>query len=416
VLALIAASAVLLACNAIVGVEDVTLESPKKNIVKPPDGGDPDPDPDPPDSSKPKPDRGTLALGFIHGCARMPDGTVRCWGDNGAGQLGAGVPYGDPAFVQQALVPKPVPDIDDAIDIASGLSHTCVLHRAGTVSCWGVNTFGQLGDGTQERSPKPVRVVGLDDAISIAGGQSFMCAIRKDKTVACWGIDDAGQLGDGLKVHHRVTIGAATGVTNAISLTGATNHACAVVEGGSVLCWGGNAEGQLGIGSTEESLVPTKLTSISDVAQVAAASRFTCARQKAGKVYCWGSNDFGQLGNGSPNTDPNPSPILVPSIGDAIFLWTGFEHACVLRKAGTVACWGKADEGQLGTGTLDASATPVAVVGIPGTARAVWTGGERSCALADDGRAFCWGSNSLGQLGNGTTERALKPVQMSDFP
>ncbi|HVM69124.1 MAG TPA: hypothetical protein VM204_04730, partial [Gaiellaceae bacterium] len=254
-------------------------------------------------------------------------------------------------------------------------------------------------------------------AVLLAGGTSFTCALRTDKTVSCWGANYSGQLGDGLK-ESRPTAAPVKSLEGVVSIAAATDHACAVLENGDVMCWGGNSQGQLGIGSTTESLSPTKLNALSDIAQVAAAARFSCARQTSGRVYCWGNNQYGQLGNGSPNTAPNPSPILVPSIGDAVFLWTGNEHACAVRKDGEIACWGSAGQGQLGKGSVPADAsiaTPVAVVGAP-PAIGVWTGGNRSCSLAADGRAFCWGQNSTGQLGNGTTEIAYAAVPVSNLP
>jgi len=360
-------------------------------------------------------DRGELALGFNHSCARLRDGSVRCWGENGTGQLGDGVPFdgGRPDLLE----PQPVQGIDDAIAIAAGLSHTCVVHRPGYVSCWGNNFFGQLGDGTEQRSSSPVKVLGLSNATALAGGTSFTCALRSDTTVACWGANYSGQLGDGTK-ESRPTAAPVNGLTGAIAIAAATDHACAVLEGGDVSCWGGNSEGQLGIGSITESLTPTKLTALSDIAQVAAAARFSCARQAGGRVYCWGNNQSGQLGNGSPNGEPNPSPILVPGVGDAIFLWTGFEHACAVRKGGAIACWGSAGNGQLGKGSVPSDASipmPVAVVGAP-PAIGVWTGGNRSCSLASDGRAFCWGQNATGQLGNGTREQSYAAVPVSKLP
>ena len=415
VLVLGASSAALLACNAIVGVEDVTLRT--RDAGRTPRGIEEEPEPgvDPRDVEAPAEDRGELALGFNHACGRLPDGTVRCWGDNGAGQVGDGVPFDGSR--PNVLTPQRVPGIDDAVAIASGVSHTCVVHRPGGVSCWGSNFFGQLGDGTEQRSSRPVKVLGLEDATALAGGTSFTCAVRRDKTVACWGANYSGQLGDGLK-EDRTTAAPVKDLDGAVSVAAATDHACAVLESGEVMCWGGNSEGQLGIGSTTESLTPRKLTALSDIVQVAAAARFSCARQRSGRVYCWGKNEFGQLGNGSPTAAPNPSPILVPSIGDAVFLWTGIDHACAVRANGKIACWGSADQGQLGKGAVapdESVATPVTVLGAP-TAVAVWTGGNRSCSISDDGRAYCWGTNLLGQLGNGTTETSLTAVPVKSFP
>jgi alpha-tubulin suppressor-like RCC1 family protein len=418
-------SAALIACNQILGVEDVNLAPPKTHPNVTVDGGG-NGDDDDHNPIQPNPDGapntiadvGALALGFNHGCARIPGGTVKCWGDNGAGQLGDSIPFEQPDRPQEVHAPQAVPNVSKVIDITSGLSHTCVLVQGGTVSCWGLNSFGQLGDGTQNRSSKPVAVVGLTDATAVAAGESFTCAIRQDKTVSCWGANYAGQLGDGLKADSRLSVAPVNGLSGVVSLTAARNHACAVLENGDVMCWGGNDTGQLGIGSTAESLAPAKLLALANMVQVAAAAEFSCARETSGKVYCWGKNDFGQLGNGTPNLDPNPSPILVPSVGDASFLWTGFEHACVVRKTGEVACWGHDDNGQLGTGDPpDGSIpTPAPVAGLSSSAVRVWTGGFHSCAIVGDGHGFCWGSNTLGELGNGTTDPAPKAVQMTNFP
>lgn len=414
------ASAVLIACNAIVGVADVTLKDKvgqnERDGSGDNGGGDGDDGPiDNPDAPSTATDRGTLALGYNHACARMTDGTVRCWGDNGAGQIGDGIPFdGSRADV---LRPQAVPGIKDVISIASGLSHTCVVHQPGNLSCWGINTFGQLGNGTTTRSSKPVEVLTLKDATTVIGGTSFTCAIRKDKSVACWGANYAGQLGDGTKTE-RPTAAPVKDLANVVSMTAATSHACAVLESGEVMCWGGNTDGQLGTGNTTESLTPTKLTALSNIQQVAAAASFSCALEKTGRVYCWGANDHGELGNGTTSSAPNPSPSVVPSVSDATFIWTGFEHACAVKKTGDIVCWGSAGNGQLGKGSVSSDASipvPTAVVGAP-PALAVWTGGTRSCAIVRDGRAFCWGNNSTGQLGNGTTETAYAAVPVSNFP
>ncbi len=419
-MALASVSAVLAACNAIVGVEDVRLATLGGSRE---DGGDPDPgdaDPNLPpiDGDKPAVDIGTLALGFLHACARMPNGTVRCWGDNGAGQLGDGIPFDGPR--DEAVVPQNVPGIKDAVGIAAGLSHTCVIHKGGAVSCWGINSFGQLGDGTKQRSSSPVDVTGLTDAIELAGGTSFMCALRKDHSVSCWGANYSGQLGDGTTTD-RGSPASVKGVSKAVTIAAAEHHACAVHDDGTVSCWGRSDDGQIGNGvvtkAADPPVPPTKLGGLSDIVQVAAAARFACARQKGGRVFCWGNNQFGQLGNGNANTTPNPSPIIVPSLGDAIFIWTGYEHACAVRKSGAVACWGSAEEGQLGFGSpsTDASiASPVAVIGVTNV-QFVWTGGNRSCALRSDGKAFCWGQNTLGQLGNGTKDPAYGATPVSGF-
>ena len=163
--------------------------------------------------------------------------------------------------------------------------------------------------------------------------------------------------------------------------------------------------------------MPTSLASLTDIVQVVAASRFGCARQRSGQVYCWGANTLGQLGTGSANEAPNPSPALTV-VSDAIHIWVGYEHACSVRASGEVACWGAAGNGQVGTGAVAGDASiprPSAVVGVT-RALAVSTGGDHSCATTSSGAVFCWGSNSFGQIGNGTTELAYTAVPVTGYP
>lgn len=417
----LAAAASILACNAIVGVEDVKSKV-NGNRVDASSGtsgngddddivGDDDDDSGTDDFDGVHP---SLALGFNHACARMLDGTVRCWGENSAGQLGDGAELDPPP--EPSLRPKTLPNIDDAVAVAAGVSYTCIVHATGKISCFGVNTFGQLGDGTTTRSSKPVEVKNITNAKALACGNSTTCALLEDKSVMCWGYNGSSNVGDGTKAARSTPV-KVKDLTNAVALAAAADHTCAVVEGGRVYCWGGNKTGQLGIGSLDPATAPTELKGLSDIEQVVAAQNFSCARDQSGRVYCWGANDKGQLGNGSATEAPNPSPVLVSGLADAKWIWAGFEHACAVRQAGTIVCWGFAGQGQLGSGSVDASATvatPVAVKNIV-AARRVYTGGDRSCAVTADDRGFCWGANSLGQLGNGGTDRAYVPTPISDF-
>ena len=399
-----------IACNAIVGIEDVRL---RQSRTRP----DADEGTDGPgsedDASTPRIDRGTLALGLIHACARLPTGNAVCWGDNGAGQLGDGLPYDAGNRNEQAVKPQAVSGVSKVVDIASGGTHTCVVEKSGPVLCWGANTFGQLGNGTTNRSPVAVPVGDLEDAIAIGAGTSFTCAIRRGRSVACWGNNTFGQLGDGKKVSLS-TPTQVSGLEGAASLSLGSDHACAVLVSKEVMCWGRNSTGQLGNGSTNDSLTPTKLSSLTDIAQVASAARFSCARQTGGRVLCWGSNEFGQLGNGTTSLAVNPSPSVVSGISDAVYIWAGTDHVCAVRRAGNVVCWGRGDDGQLGN-VADAATRPTAVPAITG-ARSVSTGGRTTCALLDEGRAYCWGSNSLGQAGNGNAENPTSPGPVSNFP
>jgi alpha-tubulin suppressor-like RCC1 family protein len=407
------------ACNAIVGVETVALgpgrvtpgedaEAPTEDAESPPTDGGPTPD---------EPLKVQVALGYIHTCARRLDGTVLCWGENGAGQIGDGVPFDGSR--PEVTIPQRVVNIRDATQVAAGISHTCALRRTGGVSCWGLNFFGQLGDGTKTRTSSPVDVQGLTDAIFIAAGTSFTCAVRRDETAACWGANYAGQLGDDTK-DDRTTPVRVQQLSEVLAIAAAEYHACALSRGGTVRCWGQNDEGQLGIGSLVESLTPRAVASLSDIVAIAAASRFSCALRSTGLVYCWGANNLGQLGTGSASPSPNPSPVLVTGITNARAIWAGYEHACAALETGKVMCWGQAGRGQLGTGSpgipLDAAVPrPSEVVGMDDAIRVV-TGGEHTCATTAAGALYCWGSNNLGELGNGTKVGAFSAAPVTGFP
>lgn len=403
------------ACSAIVGVEDVTLSRTRDAGTGNLEDAEVEDDAQTLDSSSRPEASVQLALGYLHTCVRKADGKVQCWGDNGAGQLGDSVSF-DAGPRPIVKVPQDVVGLTDAVQLASGVAHSCAVRRGGTVVCWGSNFFGQLGDGTLQRSSSPVVAQGVTDAVAVAAGTSFTCALLGSGTVKCWGANYSGQLGDNTKVD-RPTAALVQQLSGVTGLATAEHHACAIVGGGTVKCWGKNDEGQLGNGGTAESLLPKSISSLTDIVQVVAASRFTCAVEGAGQVHCWGANTLGQLGTGSANAAPNPSPA-VTAVSDAIAIWVGYEHACAVRRSGEVKCWGSAGNGQVGSGAVPDDASipkPTAVVGMA-NALEVSTGGDHSCATTASGAVFCWGSNTLGQLGNGTTARAYAAVPVTGYP
>ena len=164
-----------LACNALVGIEDVRL----KRAAAGGDEEEPFIEEDgqvAQDSSTPTQNLLEVALGEQHTCARKPDGTVKCWGDDRSGQNGAGS-YADGGLRN---TPTEVMGITDAIDLSAGLKHACVVHQSGKVSCWGFNNDGQLGNGeTGTSSPTPVEALNIIDAVNVGAGSNFTCAARR---------------------------------------------------------------------------------------------------------------------------------------------------------------------------------------------------------------------------------------------
>jgi len=415
----VVSAASIVACAGLVGVEDVKLRRDAGTAADADDEVDIVVDDDSGTTPPPMPGANILevALGSQHTCARKTDNSVKCWGDDSHSQTGTGGAAGDGGLV---LAPTKVA-ITDALHIAAGQYHTCVVRKSGKVSCWGENADGELGNGDPAgaRAATPVDVVEITDAVGIACGANFSCALRSGGSVACWGNGLGGQLGNGTK-QLQPTPGPVSMLSDAIGLSAGESHACAVKSDGTVVCWGDNVNGQLGTGDSMERTTPTVIPSLDSIAIVAAGARSSCAAKKSGGVFCWGANELGQLGSGAANGTPNPSPTAVSGV-DAVALWAGRDHACAVRRGGTVACWGAGFLGQIGDGQPRASATtptpsPTAVSGIT-NAIGVVTGGSHSCSPTSTGTILCWGDNAHGEIGSGTAlDQKFSPESVLGYP
>ena len=394
----------LSACNAIVGVEDVRLRvrdaGREAAPVEETDGDTPT-----------RPNVVLATLGDRFSCARLTDGTARCWGQGNQGQLGAGA--GDGGVDS---VPRAVGNVSDAIEIGAGQNHACAVRASGGVQCWGYNLDGQLGNGEAGNVRNtPVEVTGITNAVTIAAGGNFSCVVRRTGSVACWGGNGSGQLGNGTQ-NGTSTPASVSNLTGVVSIAAGDSHACAAKSDGTVVCWGDGSNGQLGNGATGSTLTPVAVASLSDAVQVTAGERSSCALRRTGNVACWGANELGQLGSGAGNNLPNPSPILVANLDDAVNVVSGQNHTCAARRSGKVACWGSGANGDLGAAT-DAGFRPsfVEVVGVENAASAA-AGGAHSCATTTDNGIVCWGANDVGQLGNGMTTDSPSPVAVTGIP
>ena len=238
-------------------------------------------------------------------CSVMSDGTVTCWGDNSNGQLGNALL----APGSQALLPIPVTGITDAVGVSIGVDHACATLGSGAVRCWGNNRNGQLGNGTTNDSTVPLPVAGLGDVQQVSVGYRRTCALLADSTVRRPGE------GAGVGGADSSTPIAVPGLTGVTQLTAGSSHHCALLTDQTVQCWGGNQFGQLGNGTTTDSLVPVPVAgALPPVSQISAGSGHTCALDTTGEAWCWGFNRQGQLGQGSPSEVPLTTPSRV--IGD----------------------------------------------------------------------------------------------------
>lgn len=319
----------------------------------------------------------SVSMGENFACALLQAGTVACWGRNNYGQLGNGrLSTGSSTAVM-------VSNLNNVIAIAAGRNFACALLQDRTVSCWGYNRDGQLGDGTTNTSASPVPVSNLSGVAAIFAGSSSACAILEAGTVECWGANPLGQLGNGTIVSSSSPV-VASNVNGATTIVFGSSSTYALLSDHTVMSWGDNAQGQLGDGTTVSSSSPVAVSQLNGVTAVSAGMSTACALFEAGTVACWGQH----LGSAATNVT---SPVTVPNLNGVTQLSMAGYSVCAVLQAGTVECWGSNRNGELGNGTTVDSEDPVVVSGLNDViAIADDAPGSSPCALLQSGAVECW--------------------------
>ena len=328
-------------------------------------------------------------------CALVAGGAIHCWGANNFGQHGNGTttPSGTDSVV----------GINGTFlgrGVTAGMEFTCARRGTSVAACWGEGSAGQLGYGISGDSSNPFGVIGIANATGLAAGGAHACSTSNPEfivpSLSCWGSNGYGQLGNvSTPVTGTNQPGAVFGGPY-IAVSAGLFHTCALQQGGIVFCWGANYDGQLGIGRLGD--ISTPVTQGLFLARaVAAGGNFSCALLIEGTVSCWGSNFSGELGHGATEAF-SPNPTAVPGLANIVSITAGARHACALTSWGAVLCWGDNSRGQIGNNTSNNRMFfPTAVQGLS-DAIAVSAGGSFTCALRAGGTVSCWGANDAGQL------------------
>jgi alpha-tubulin suppressor-like RCC1 family protein len=322
--------------------------------------------------------------------------------------------------------PESSPALEPAIasllsftQVSVGGMHTCGLAADGRVYCWGDNVHGQLGDGTRTGHPTPVAVAGAVRFIQVSAGAFHTCAVTAEYRAYCWGQNEDGRVGDGTTTDRWAPTLVAGG-RRFVHVRSGTYHTCGVNGYNVAFCWGANLFGELGIGAGFGFAIttPTRVAGGLSFRRVNAGGGFTCGVTTGDRAYCWGYNLNGQLGDGTRISRQKPVAVAgglsfrqviagggVISNSEGDVLEPG--HACGLTTDNRAYCWGANSDGQLGDGTRSTGRLkPFAVLG--GLRfRQVIAGLSHTCGVTTSDLAYCWGSNNSGVLGTGASGLGL---------
>ena len=353
-----------------------------------------------------KPD--VLSAGEDHTCAIRDDGRVLCWGEGDYGKLGIGNTNdkSSPQFTNSLGTGR------KAIDISAGGEHTCAVLDNGSVMCWGRDNYGQIGDGTSGgQRVSPTHTVGLPrPAVAVEVGMDFSCALLDNGSVMCWGRGSGGRLGNGGTSNSAqpVYTDPMPGGRKAVAIDISHYHTCAVLDDGNVACWGSGGGGRLGTGSNSGESSPTLANYFSSTNQAVdvALGRYTgCALMANGNVTCWGE---GYLGDGNGETtkmSPGLAWVNLPTGRTAVSVEMGRKHACMQLDNGVVKCWGDDQYGQMANGNGENDRNNPTTVNFASGIEAVsiHAGHWHNCITAQTNEVYCWGDGKAGKLGDGGT-------------
>lgn len=329
-----------------------------------------------------------VAAGGAHTCVLLRNSTVKCWGMNSSGQLGDGT-------IEGRHRPTPVPGLTSVVEIAAGAVHTCALLEDGTVRCWGHNDQGQARPSASSDEPilTPTQVPDLGGVTTISAAGNNSCALQENRRVTCWGANDYGQLGTANAPNRRwsFVVGGAT------RLSVGLYWACALTSDERVHCWG------------SEGIQEYVQDEFRNVEELSSGMIHICARRTDGTAKCLGDNSDGQLCNGMYIALMSPDRPILSDFRDVTHISAGMWQTCFLTGLGETLCCGRHGAEPDPAKQHAWSITSIPIDGVVELA----TGGFHTCARRENGEVFCWGENEAGQLGDGTTFARRTPVPVA---
>ncbi|MCL1874887.1 MAG: InlB B-repeat-containing protein [Synergistaceae bacterium] len=353
-----------------------------------------------------------VATGEYHSIALKTDGSLWAWGLNSQGQLGDGT-------YANRNTPVRVGTENNWSAVAAGLNYTVALKTDGSLWAWGENIYGQLGNVTYTNRNTPLRVGTDNDWSAVVAINSHTIALKTDGSLWAWGSNYYGQLGDGTTTNRSVPVRVGN-ENNWIALSAGAHHSVGIKADGSLWAWGYNNYNQLGDGTYVNRNAPVRVGTANDWTAIESGWYHNIALKTDGSLWTWGFNYFGQLGDG---TFVNRSvPIRIGADNDWAILSSGYHHTIVIKNDGSLWAWGRNDYSQFGEGITASRNTPVRI-GVENNWAEVKSGGygyndgtgltvHHSIALKTDGSLWAWGSNSYGQLGDGANTQRNAPVRI----
>jgi alpha-tubulin suppressor-like RCC1 family protein len=303
------------------------------------------------------------------------------------------------------------------VSLSLGMARTCGVTTLGAVYCWGKSE-------SADPNLTPTKVGGGLLFSTVSADANVACGVAAHGAAYCWGSNYRGLLGvDSVKRAAVSTPVPVAGGLSFLSLSVRDSHACGVTTAGAAYCWGGNREGELGTNDTVDRAAPTAVASALTFKTIVVGEWHTCGLTAAGPAYCWGDNEYGELGRATTETCPGIfvgkpracSKTPVPVEGGLTFsmIVAGGVQTCGITGEGAAYCWGNNRQGQLGVGdsSLTTTTRPLAVAGglrFTSIAAGAW----HTCALAEEGHAYCWGQNDVGELGTARPTSARGPVRL----